>query len=382
MNFPRIKTIDDVLPHIKDNDNFVVNKKDDYFVIDYILNTPETFNNSYEKECRGIVFDEDGHIMARRLHKFFNVNEREESRVENIDFSKPHVILEKLDGSMITPMVSHGKMTWGSKAGITFLTPQIEEFVKKHPRYQDFADECFMYHLTPIFEWCSNKNRIVISHPEDRLVLIAVRGNEYGDYAPYEVLQYYGKYYSIDVVNAYPGTVESMERLIEITKPLEGTEGFVVRFDDGKMVKVKADQYCLFHKSKDELMHEKNVVAILVDGKADDFRVLLSENDRKKFEEFESRFWHYIYANATNFFLSWALCNHKNMTRKEYALDASVKYQHSSFLKSIIFKFFEQNKIYTKDIREEIVNIIKKNTGSQTNIDKVRELWNGAKWVY
>ena len=74
--FPIIKLIDDVLPHIQENDNFSVNKKDDYVVIDYILNTPDLFNNSIEKECRGIIFHEDGHLLSRPLHKFFNLNER------------------------------------------------------------------------------------------------------------------------------------------------------------------------------------------------------------------------------------------------------------------------------------------------------------------
>jgi hypothetical protein len=36
-----------------------------------------------------------------RYHKFFNINESREANVANIDFSRPHVILEKLDGSMV-----------------------------------------------------------------------------------------------------------------------------------------------------------------------------------------------------------------------------------------------------------------------------------------
>jgi RNA ligase len=182
--FPVIKTIDDILPHIQGNDNFHVNKKDDYIVIDYILNTPETFNNPYEKECRGIIFYEDGRIMARRLHKFFNVNERDETKVENIDFSKPHWILEKLDGSMITKIFSNGKLQWASKAGITFLTSMVEEFVNSQEviRYNVFCEKLFEKGYTAIFEFCSNKNRIVIEHLEDKLILIAIRNNISGEY--------------------------------------------------------------------------------------------------------------------------------------------------------------------------------------------------------
>ncbi len=54
MNFPIINTIDDVLPHIKDNSNFIVKHKSDYIVIDYILNTPDMFNNSYQKELYSV----------------------------------------------------------------------------------------------------------------------------------------------------------------------------------------------------------------------------------------------------------------------------------------------------------------------------------------
>ena len=49
--------------------------------------------------------------MSRRLHKFFNFNERPETSIENIDFSQRHWILEKLDGSMITAIWTNDKLT-------------------------------------------------------------------------------------------------------------------------------------------------------------------------------------------------------------------------------------------------------------------------------
>lgn len=182
--FPIIKHIDDVLPHIQGNSNFYVNHKEDYWIIDYILNTPDMFNDPFQKECRGILFDNNGKIMARRLHKFFNVGEREEVRIENLDLSQPHVILEKLDGSMITVLKTNGVISWGSKAGITFLTPQIENFIKECNEidYQIFGEELFQMGYTPIFEWCSRQNRIVIDHPIDKLILLAVRNNITGKY--------------------------------------------------------------------------------------------------------------------------------------------------------------------------------------------------------
>lgn len=387
MTFPIINTIDDVLPHIMGNDNFSVNYKDDYIVVDYILNLPETFHNPVEKECRGIIFYADGRIMSRRLHKFFNVNERAETLVENLDFSKPHCILEKLDGSMITPMAVGGMLTWGSKAGETFLTDQIKTFVNIHPEYVQFAILMMNDGFTPIFEWISKKNRIVIDYPEDRLVLLAIRKNVTGEYLDYEYLVDIGEGFNIDVVKQYPGTMKSMQELVDTTKPLEGQEGFVVRFEDGVWVKVKSDQYVLFHKSKDSLMHEKNVVAIIADKKADDFRVLLSELDRKKFEEFEEQFWENIHKTTTSFKDEIGRVQWRKVDRKDYALRYADAFDHSKHLRSLVFRFFGGNPTY-QQVREEIINIIKKSTSSQTNIDKARVLWDGSpsvgllKWVY
>jgi hypothetical protein len=50
-------------------------------------------------ECRGIVFSPEGKILSRRYHKFFNLEEK--GYLSKIDFSQPHIILEKLDGSMV-----------------------------------------------------------------------------------------------------------------------------------------------------------------------------------------------------------------------------------------------------------------------------------------
>lgn len=49
--------------------------------------------------------------------RFFNVNEANESREEKIDLTQPHVILEKLDGSMIGPIIVNGKVRMTTKKG-------------------------------------------------------------------------------------------------------------------------------------------------------------------------------------------------------------------------------------------------------------------------
>jgi hypothetical protein len=102
---------------------------------------------SCSRECRGVIFHgETGQLLARRLHKFFNINEMDECTEDKIDLSRSHYILEKADGyafslnillilrCLVSPFISMGRLRWGSKGGITDLSTFIEKtFLPKRP---------------------------------------------------------------------------------------------------------------------------------------------------------------------------------------------------------------------------------------------------------
>jgi RNA ligase len=101
--FPKNITLDDVKEEIKDNKEFIIVEKDNFTVVNYVYAAPETFDTPLKAELRGLIFcNETGKVINRRFHKFFNVGEK--LNAGDIDISKPHVILEKLDGSMISPI--------------------------------------------------------------------------------------------------------------------------------------------------------------------------------------------------------------------------------------------------------------------------------------
>lgn len=194
--FPVIRNADPVLKAIDGNPAFIVKRDEDndLLIVNYVLNTPDTFppfgDDPVEnerlailRECRGITFRlSTGDLLSRPLHKFFNIGERRDTDPDMIDFSKPHRILTKLDGSMLRPIMTKTGLRWGTKMGITDVAKIAEEFISKNNKYNDFALWCIENDLTPIFEWCSLKQRIVISYSEDNLVLIAVRHTFTGDY--------------------------------------------------------------------------------------------------------------------------------------------------------------------------------------------------------
>jgi len=225
--FPRIECLEDVLPAIEGRDEFIVATREWGTVVNYMVSMTDTFPPVLEdeywcpgckmpmsetegcgsqrcpeavnlaairRECRGLLFYPDGRIMSRRLHKFFNVNERDETAAHLIDLGRPHVILEKLDGSMITPVFTDAGIRWGTKMGITEVSMQAEVHVSRCGQYRDFAEKCLAEGVTPIFEWCSRRQRIVVDYTEDQLVLIAMRHNITGEYLSYDVLKYNGSY--------------------------------------------------------------------------------------------------------------------------------------------------------------------------------------------
>src|ERR1700761_5311430 len=155
--FPHITHISQCLEAIRGCDSFYVAERERHTIINYynmgsdtfppvILRGPDPgtdlqdFDAALRRECRGIVFGPDGTVIARRLHKFFNAGERPEGAVEGINLDDEHVILEKLDGSMITPIPIGDSIRWGTKMGLTEVGFQAEEFVSTRPQYVAMAE--------------------------------------------------------------------------------------------------------------------------------------------------------------------------------------------------------------------------------------------------
>lgn len=388
--FEAAENISDYLEAIKGRDEFVVSVKDGgYTVINYVVMMNDTFpdpatatsaeerrNFILRRDCRGIKFDtKTGKVICKPLHKFFNVNEREETQIKNIDFTKPHVILEKLDGSMICPIPFESEteygLRYGTKMGVTDVAKPVAEFASTKPEYERFNVFCEAAGVTPIYEWCSRKQRIVIDYPEDTLTLIAMRENYTGKYTKYDALVWYADLYDIPVVKAYEGSVESMSALIEYTKDLKDFEGFVVRFEDGQMCKVKAEDYLRKHKTKEAIQLEKNVIELLVTEKADDVKAFMDQDDLERFEAFERKFWAGVSKTVTDLQTKYAeaVSNGLAADRKRFAVEFCQS--QPKLFQRFYFKMLTESNVLGL-VKEAIAN----SCSTQSKIDEVRVLFN------
>jgi RNA ligase len=300
-NFPTIRTIDDVLPHISGRSEFIIAERPFGKIINYAVAMSDTFDmkgpddigGAIRRELRGIIFDNKGNIISRPFHKFFNIGEREETMPYVLDFSRDHIITTKVDGSMLRPIEFDNKIRWATKMGITDVAEFAEKYIEKNSHFNDFASFCISQNLTPIFEYVGPFNKVVLDY-EEGMILLAVRENISGKYLniheetqDYYILEMISRY-NIPVVQVH-SRFESAKALIEYTKPLIGVEGFVVDFN-GHKLKVKADQYVMIHNIKELIREERNIAAIIVNEKLDDIIPFLDGPSLETIRAYEIRF--------------------------------------------------------------------------------------------
>jgi RNA ligase len=359
-----------VLPAIEGRAEFVVAVKEGYTVINYNMMMADTFDCPIRRECRGIIFDTaTGNIIRRPFHKFFNVNEREETQDQVVDLSRPHAILEKLDGSMIAPFYVNGEMIWGTKMGATDVAKPVEEFVEVHPNYRQFAEYALERGYTPIFEWCSRKQRIVLDYQEDQLILTAMRNLNTGEYMSRDQMINTADQFFIPFVRSFAPR-SNMKAFIEYVRGLEDLEGFVVRFDDGHMIKLKCDWYVQIHKAKEAILQDRNIVELILDEKLDDIKAHLPAEDRDRLTYFEFQINSRIIDKAAH--LSDATNREQYMgDRKYFALNRAQEY--SSYSRAIVFALWDDNTYMRSS--ELVRKTIRNNLTKTVKYEELRDHW-------
>lgn len=292
-DFPQLTNINIVKEAIKGREEFIIKHDEinNILIVNYIVSFSDTFTypNNFDdpieklyaairKECRGLEFDAiTGNLITRKYHKFHNLNENPEHQLNSIDFTQKHWILDKLDGSMIT--LFHGKngIEAHTKMGKTEVADKVTIFLNIHPEYKNIKKYCDSINCTPIFEWCSRKQRIVIDYPIDSLILTAIRHNITGKYHTYDSMCDIGEEHNIPVVKAYEVFSTNPKELLTFVENMQNAEGIVVRFESGHMIKIKTNEYVLIHKSLDRLRYEKDILELIIDDKLDDLIPVLND---------------------------------------------------------------------------------------------------------
>ena len=304
-----------------------------------ILNYTEmaTFEKRWNKQtmsARGLILDltdakDNGkiYILAKPFDKFPNYGSNEiEGYEDDIDWNEVESIMEKMDGSL--------GISYFFKEGIRFATRgsfhseqaerATEIWRKKYSQFVDKFDEGVYIHYpyTLLVEIIYPENRVVVNYNgmEDLVLLGAIdicnHPYEHPDWT-YRMLKDYA--YDLDMPIA-PQYKHSLEELLELKKQLSANEeGFIVRFKNGKRLKIKGDEYLHVHR----LLHgvsEKAKFKAWATGEMTEYIKQLPEEFRPELEEFAENLDKLKDSIYTLLQAIFEMINEKSSGRKDFAL--------------------------------------------------------------
>lgn len=188
--------------------------------------------NEVTLQCRGLILDGDGNVVAIPFRKFFNLEEHDASDIPNLPFE----VYEKLDGSMFLIVAYKNQLIYATRG--SFVSEQAikgKEIFKN--KYANLTSRIEKY-KTYIFEVIYPENRIVVEYPNiEDIILLSIIDNKTG----VETLENIG----FTTVKKYDG-INDYRKLKDLAE--DNKEGFVIKFSNNFRVKVKFDEYIRLHR--------------------------------------------------------------------------------------------------------------------------------------
>lgn len=270
--FPTIRTLSDLLPHIEHKPEILVRPGPlGSKVVCYQFQDNHTFDNAFAAECRGLVFDRNDQLVARPLHKFFNIGERPGTEQ---DLESAVRVMDKRDGSMIHTVWLDGQLLLKSKKCFSNDQTRMASDWLNHPAHAAAKQMCLdlaAVGMTVIFELTSPANRIVVGYDSTELRLLHIRRNECGSYLPAQALAGIVHNAGVKLVDEGMSVAAALESLPGLTD----AEGYVLQFENGDMVKAKCPWYLNLHRTL-SFTRERDIAEAALEERLDDIKSALT----------------------------------------------------------------------------------------------------------
>jgi RNA ligase len=303
--------------HPEDNNLVILNYNE--------MATYEKRWNKYTMSARGLILDltdviNNGiiYILAKPFEKFPNYGTNEiEGYEDDIDWNEIDSVMEKMDGSLGISYIFNGEVRFATRG--SFNSEQAlmatkmwrEQYGEANTKYFRIFEDNYP---TLLVEIIYPENRIVVDYKgESKLVLLGVYGKSD---APYHIVSQLSRYLRIPVTQRYNFTLEEMlQKKKEISA---NEEGWIVRFSNGKRLKIKGDEYIQVHRVIHGLSDKAKVQA-WAEGRMNDYIMMLPEEFRPELEDFYLTSLDGIISMVANF-LVLLYKRFYNENRKEFAL--------------------------------------------------------------
>lgn len=190
------------------------------------------------RNSRGHIYNlQTGECVAWAFPKFFNLGENQESLPDRFPWDQPYEIMEKMDG-WLGVLYRHAGTFKVATRGSFHSSGSV--WATEVARGLDFS--CLPDEATLCFEILTPEQRIILNYGDERkLVVLAAFDRHTGAEYPRSQVEEWARAIDLPIVPLLG--VMSLEDLLRKQKELQKFEGFVIRFGDGRRVKVKTEWY-------------------------------------------------------------------------------------------------------------------------------------------
>lgn len=253
----------------------------------YMIADAQFWDIPYARELRGHTYlKETGELVGVAFHKFFNVGEREETQQDKIDWEKISFATEKLDGSMINPVVINGKVWFKTKKSFySDVAKTFTDWFWKQDKCliweKDIINIWYAFGASPIFEFFHPEWQIVLNYGAPKIWVLSTRSIQ-------------GNYINMTSFSSFlkdmhkPNIFKELD-VLNLAKTIENEEGWVIyNHSINEFYKVKTQWYLKQHRVRTE-MRERDVAEMAAQELLDDVKSLVSASglDLSKIEKIE-----------------------------------------------------------------------------------------------
>lgn len=263
--------------------------------------------NAFTLESRGLILERaTGRIVARPFPKFFNCNERPETRYERIEEMLEqswHVsIADKLDGVLGILWLDDENIEVGTRWNMRGTPPAMaaKEMLFQEPwlsRHEDLRR--ILRDHTLMVEIIHHEHRILVPYKEDQLVLIGGRHNESGVLWTYDQVKDLAERLGLPYARLYENNLAEVLETYGDTPASEG-EGIVLMLSrhvvpvdqmgrkarpEQILVKFKWEAYVAAARVVTSGASWKGLIKLAAENRLDDFLATLGDDVRSLIDE-------------------------------------------------------------------------------------------------
>ncbi|WP_437261212.1 T4 RnlA family RNA ligase [Bacillus thuringiensis] len=319
--------------------------------------------NNETMNARGLILNRDTlEVLAKPFPKFFNYNENLEYQREIPKCNcEPPVFTVKQDGSLGISYMVGDNLFWATRGSFESDQARVanEIWRRKYAailkEHEDVRE--LMRGITLLVEIIDPQTKIVVDYEGlSDLILIGavdIRGKFPID-LDYDSLTSIGQYLGMPVTNQVELTIDEAVKLKE-TIP-SNQEGWVLKWKNGKRLKVKGDNYMDVHRVAYGISLKKKIEY----WKNDKLMELISqvpEEFRNEIEEFQGNWDNKLEELIANLQYIFDTCHKDVESRKDFATNVNFNEYLDDKFKGIVFKAFEsEDKQINRDVVKEVMH--------------------------